>query len=141
MSPWASLIGDFPSAQANANIEWVIVDLSVSMGKLVLEPVPEDQRVYLEIAKAPKDWFSGVDGLTHRILVTYGEKEILADSIAIFVEALKQHHPSVEVAVQEHGVHNDILQDFFVKEKKLNTIALVVDDWLEKGFKKLDSPS
>ncbi|KAF4618228.1 hypothetical protein D9613_011550 [Agrocybe pediades] len=135
MSPWASLLGDFPSAKVNANTEWVTQDLSISMGKMVLARVPEEQRAYLEIAKAPKDWFNGVNQLVNRVLVTLGEKECLSDPIIILIEALKQYHPSVQVAIEPHGVHNDILQDFFVKEKKLNTIARAVDDWLEAGYK------
>ncbi|KAF9537204.1 hypothetical protein CPC08DRAFT_810161 [Agrocybe pediades] len=135
MSPWASLLGDFPSLKANANTEWVTQDLAISMGKMVLGPVPEEQRVYLEIAKAPKDWFKEINQLVNRVLVTLGEKECLSDPIIILVEALKQYHSSVQVGIEPHGVHNDILQDFFVKEKKLNSIARAVDDWLEAGYK------
>ncbi|KAF8871424.1 Alpha/Beta hydrolase protein [Gymnopilus junonius] len=134
MSPWTGVTAGFPSSKANIDVEWVHQDLSIGMGQLILKPVPESQHVYIETAKAPKDWFSGVESITDRILVTYGQKECLVDPIKIVIEALQQYHSSVKVAVQEYGVHNDILQDLFAKEKKINSIALTVDDWLANGY-------
>lgn len=136
MSPWVAVTGDFPSSKGNAEMEWVDRDLSIATGRTFLQPIPEAQRAYVEVVKAPKDWFSGIDKITDRFFVSLGTNECLVDPINALINAFERHHPSVEVVVQEHGVHNDVLQDFFAKETKLGHITVSVDSWLESCYTK-----
>ncbi|KAG5638084.1 hypothetical protein H0H81_001851 [Sphagnurus paluster] len=135
MSPWVSLTGDTGSHSANDNTDIVGAGTFGYCGRRVLESVPESLCVYLEASKVPMQWFHGIEDLVERVLFTAGEAECLRDDIIKVSDAFSAHHSSVELIVDEDGVHNDPFYDFLVGEKKNRSkLTAEIISWLQKGF-------
>ncbi|KAF8064377.1 Alpha/Beta hydrolase protein [Lyophyllum atratum] len=134
MSPWVSFTGDTGSHAANDRTDVVGAKTFGYCGRKVSEGVPESLSVYLEGSKAPASWFSGVDGIVDRILVTAGGAECLRDDIVKVADGLANHHDGVSLFVMEGGVHNDPFYDFLVGETNLCSLTPMIVKWVREGF-------
>ncbi|KAJ3975164.1 Alpha/Beta hydrolase protein [Lentinula raphanica] len=93
---------------------------------------------YIEPVLAPDSWFSGLQNtVVERVLMTAGMEERLLNQIEVFFNRkLKPHHSDAVLLVQNGGLHDDIIMDFFVAEAPLdNDLTPVVLDWLAEGFR------
>jgi acetyl esterase/lipase len=104
------------------------------VGQHLLAGFPAADAAFAEPAKAPDAWFTGLDGVTERILVSAGALECMRDDILRLGEVLKKHHPNIEILVQDGAVHDDMVMDFMTKEKKLGAATAKVVDWLATGW-------
>ncbi|KAJ6498432.1 Alpha/Beta hydrolase protein [Mycena vitilis] len=128
LSPWVSLTAETRSFNENDGIDFLSKKALARQGGIVLDGCPEDFKVFAEPAKAPVEWFAGVDKLVDRAIITAGGSECMRDDIIALGEGLKRHHRNVEVVVQEGGFHEDMFLDFLVGEKKLGMLTpLIVD--------------
>ena len=92
ISPYAAIKVESPSFFSNANTDIFPLAFFKHLENIVVPTIPEDQLVYLQPAKAPKDWFAGVDKLVSRVLITVGEGECLKDDIETFSKAFSEAH-------------------------------------------------
>lgn len=134
ISPWASLTADSKSCAEFDGIDTMTRTVLATAGALILPGFPPAAATFAEPAKAPDTWFQGIDGLVRRILVTAGSNECIRDDILQLGDRLKRHHRSVEVVVQDGGLHVDMLLDFMVKEKTLGPLTPLVIQWLVAGY-------
>jgi len=134
ISPWTSLSADSKSHTENDGRDWLVHRRLKEWGALILAHVPDADRPIAEPVRAPDSWFEGVDALVERVLVTAGTEELLRDDIVLFAERFKKHHASVELVVQKDGLHEDILLDFNVNEKKKSSMTPLTVEWLAAGF-------
>ncbi|KAJ7917483.1 alpha beta-hydrolase [Mycena leptocephala] len=90
---------------------------------MYLSTVPESHHVYVQpdIAIASQSqaqgWFSGLDKIAGRVLITAGRNEGLYGSIVRLFRALEKVHRDVQLDVQEGGVHCDAMFDIGAKSK------------------------
>ncbi|KAJ7160970.1 Alpha/Beta hydrolase protein [Mycena filopes] len=135
ISPWTNLAADSASHAENDGRDFLGKAGLAACGAQILADVPEgDDRVYVEAVRAPEGWFSGVDALVERVLITAGGAELMRDDIVVVGEALKRHHPRTEVVVQKNGLHEDMYLDFAAGEKKLGSLTPLTVAWLAAGF-------
>ncbi|KIK58287.1 hypothetical protein GYMLUDRAFT_75037 [Collybiopsis luxurians FD-317 M1] len=137
MSPWVSLVdsdqwGDSFHAKAYYDIAKGVENL----GPIYLAHVPSSFTPYAEPVRAPDDWFAGLDDVVDRIMVSTGDEERLRDQDVVFYEKMKEHHGNAVLEVQDGGLHDDPIMDFFLSEVPLeNTLTPIVLEWIAKGFK------
>jgi hypothetical protein len=107
---------------------------------MYLSTVPESHHVYVQpdiaIAIASQaqaqaqGWFSGVDKIAGRVLITAGRNEVLYGSIVRLSRAMEKVHRDVQLDVQEGGVHCDVMFDIGAKSKAPHPVERRVVDWL-----------
>jgi acetyl esterase/lipase len=134
MSPWFWLSGATGPHLVNDKTDVVGPEIFDYCGRKVLAGVPESSHVYLEASKAQDEWFERVEEVVDRVLITAGARECLKEDIAIFARKIRIYHSDVEFVVQEGGVHNDPYYDFFVAERKMSNLTLLIVDWLAERF-------
>lgn len=106
------------------------------LANLVLADVPNDCLAYAEPANAPDSWFSGLDSLVDRILITAGGEEILVDDITRFSQTLAQTKSNLTFVVQEEGIHDGPLIDYLSGQSFDDPKSLypVIVRWLRAGI-------
>ncbi|KAJ7187137.1 Alpha/Beta hydrolase protein [Mycena filopes] len=129
-SAWASFTTETKSFEESDGIDFMNRRILGAYGAELLEGYSKTDLPFAEPAKAPQDWFEGVDGLVDHIFITAGEREVMHDDIISVTERLKKYHANVELVVQEGGVHDDMFMDFFTGEKKLSSLTPKVISWL-----------
>jgi len=135
MSPWISLTADSASHSENNGLDVLYPELLKLWGSNVLAGVPKSQNAYLEAVKAPESWFSGVDTVVDRVLITAGDAELLRDDIVAFAKDFGKHHSNVQFVLQRGGVHNDPFFDFnLLSPSKLGELTPIIVDWFAAGF-------
>lgn len=99
---------------------------------MYLSTVPESHHVYVQpdIAIASQGWFSGLDKIAGRVLITAGRNEVLYGSIVRLSRAMEKVHADVQLDVQEGGVHCDVMFDIGAKSKAPHPVERRVADWL-----------
>ncbi|KAJ6554582.1 Alpha/Beta hydrolase protein [Mycena capillaripes] len=134
ISPWTNLSGDSKSHVENEGRDFLSRSVLADWGAMILAGVPETDRAFGEAVRAPEGWFKGADALVERVLITAGGAELLRDDIVAVGDALKKHHPKVELVVQKDGLHEDMFLDFVLNEKKLSSLTPLTVEWLAAGF-------
>ena len=104
MSPWVCLKSTSASFQSNSDRDIIGARQMSEWGHLVLADVPKHHLAYAEPANAPDSWFTGLDSVVDRILMTAGGAEIFVDDIIRFSQTLTRTK-DFTFAVQEKGVH------------------------------------
>ncbi|KIY47808.1 alpha/beta-hydrolase [Fistulina hepatica ATCC 64428] len=142
MSPWVSMTADSPSHFRETGRdflgrkvlkEWgaVTLDYIASFGDAGKHLTP-----YLEGAKAPDDWYSGVQALAPYVLITAGEYELLLDDIESFLKMFRTRHGEVTYFLEEGAMHVSPLADGFFNETNRTTpTTQKIIDWLEARCK------
>lgn len=106
------------------------------MADLFLADVPHHCLAYAEPANAPDSWFSGLDSLVDRILITAGGDEILVDDIVRFSQTLAKTKSNLTFVVQEEGVHDGPFVDYLSGQSYDDPKSLypVIVRWLRAGI-------
>ncbi|KAF7327279.1 Abhydrolase-3 domain-containing protein [Mycena kentingensis (nom. inval.)] len=134
ISPWASLTTESKSFAESAGVDFMPAAILTQYGEELLPAFGTVYAAFAEPAKAPADWFSGVESVVKNILMTAGSKEGMRDDILQVADVLKKHHGLVTLEVQDGGVHGDPLLDFMTKESKLGPLTPIIIDWLTLRF-------
>ncbi|KAK0243717.1 Alpha/Beta hydrolase protein [Armillaria nabsnona] len=135
-SPWVSPSGDIGMGPASNNkTDLIGANTYQTWGKIPLKDVPEADLAFMEPSKAPKTWFSGIEKLVERILVTSGGAECITDShVQFHEEHLKDQHPDVKFVVQNDGVHDSVLFELALEKRPVQELAGVIVNWLANAF-------
>ncbi|KAK0187591.1 hypothetical protein F5146DRAFT_1141031 [Armillaria mellea] len=111
------------------------INFPPSEGNFPLQDVPEADLAFMEPSKGPKTWFSGVENLVERILITSGDAECIAEShVQFYEEHLKDQHPDVKFVVQRDGVHDSVLFELALERQPVQELAGVIVDWVADAF-------
>lgn len=76
--------------------------------------VTPELKHHVEPASAPADWWTGLDRVYPRILITTGENEGLFDPIIDTSGIIGQHVKDTTTVVEPGGVHEDMIVKFAV---------------------------
>lgn len=139
ISPWAEYGTDAPSYARNAARDIV----SVSTYRLFADAVrpgiiaahDELLRHHLEPGLAPRGWWTGLESVFPRVLVTAGEHEALIDQIDKAAAAIAEVVRDTTVFVLPGGVHEDFIQAFAAGEGGRGDDYKLVVSWLSGTFK------
>lgn len=114
ISPWARLTGDGPTVYQNRYSDLTASSTNSRFGALVLAGIPdlESNRPYIEPAKAPVDWFSGVAEVVEEVVVTNAEREALCGDIAAFVDIFRPYFPKLHYLLERNAKHVEPLLGF-----------------------------
>ncbi|KAF7356524.1 Alpha beta hydrolase fold protein [Mycena venus] len=132
ISPWA-----LPSSVWKDDDSYDLVP-SKSLGLWMdtyLSTTPDSHHVYVQPDIASQGWFSGLDKIANRILITAGRKEVLYDSIIRLYETMEKAHADIQLDVQEDGVHCDAMFDIAAKSTAPHAAEKRVTDWLSETLK------
>ncbi|KAF8230747.1 alpha/beta-hydrolase [Tricholoma matsutake] len=132
MSPWVQLQGTEGSLTSNDDTDIIGTKCINTWGKNVLEGVPDSWLHYVEANRVPDSWFNSVDTVIDRMLITAGSMECFRDSIEVFAKQICSVHDGATFWMQENGVHNDPLLDFFGKGVKLGTMTPQILEWIAR---------
>lgn len=97
--------------------------------------VPPNLEAFGDPVAAPLGWFSDLDKLADRVLITAGEKECLVDAIVFLYERhLKDSHPDIQLWVQEDGLHVDFVLDFIFTPYHVTRMTHTIFEFLAQGI-------
>jgi acetyl esterase/lipase len=114
ISPWVSYSVDAPSYVRNEGKDVILSRSYKFMADLVRLGVTPELEHYVEPATAPASWWSGLDGVYPRILITTGEHECLFDQVIDASSVIGQHVKDTTTVVEPGGVHEDMIIKFTV---------------------------
>lgn len=83
MSPWIKLKRG-TSYPINTKSDVISANQWRGAGKAILSAVPKSDINYVDISQLPVGWFTGVNDIIEKVLITTGEKECLRDDIVNF---------------------------------------------------------
>ncbi|KAF8884709.1 Alpha/Beta hydrolase protein [Mucidula mucida] len=137
MSPWV-----YPSDKGGQDQYDVISSKSLlSWGHLFLKDVPPTDLPYVEVLNAPKGWFTGMDNVVNRMLLTSGSKEGMVDTHKRFYDiCVGENEVDVTFLVDEGGLHDSLIYDFslpllqLLQKPRIGPLTPKVIDWLAAGF-------
>lgn len=138
MSPWVSLKGDTGSYTFNTHSDIISARSWAHYGSQALDKVMPQDLHYIDAAKVPDGWFSGVNNIVDKVLISVGEKECLRDDVVDFGSKFAEVHGDVSLVVQRGGVHDDPYFDFAagLKESQYGELTPVIITWLMHVFRK-----
>ncbi|KAF8263549.1 alpha/beta-hydrolase [Lactarius quietus] len=116
ISPWVAYHVDAPSYVRNDGKDLVLARAYKFMGDLVELGVTPELKNHVEPQSAPAGWWSGLDGVYPRILITMGEYECLIDPIIEASGVIGQHVKDTTTVVEPGGVHEDMIVKFAVNQ-------------------------
>ncbi|KIK70722.1 hypothetical protein GYMLUDRAFT_65938 [Collybiopsis luxurians FD-317 M1] len=127
------LLHPIPSPQ---NYYYALTSGEEKPGQLYVAQLPESHIPYAEPILVPDDWYSGLNNIVDRILVSTGAEERFFDQDVVFFEKkIKPHHRDAALEIQEGGLHDDPIMDFFLFDAPLeNTLTPIIWEWIAKGF-------
>ncbi|KAH8977128.1 alpha/beta-hydrolase [Lactarius akahatsu] len=114
ISPWVALNVDAPSYARNEGKDVLFSRSYKFMVDLVRPGVIPELKHHAEPAAAPADWWSGLDAVYPRILITAGEHEGLFDQIIDVSRVIEQHVKDTTTVVEPGGLHEDMIFKFAV---------------------------
>jgi acetyl esterase/lipase len=135
MSPWVSVSGEEGNQVEHDESDVISAIVTQHLGDTVLCDVPNFQRHYVEVLKAPDMWFDGVEKVVKRILISTGDDECFRDDNIMLNERLQKKHPDVQFILQKFGVHIDPMIDAFAGERMDGVITPKMVDWMAEGFR------
>ncbi|KAK0505414.1 Alpha/Beta hydrolase protein [Armillaria luteobubalina] len=135
ISPWVSL-GGAESFKVNEKYDLVSARTYRYLGGIILCDIPERDRAFVDPVG-----FEGrplmVDKLTHKVLVTSGEKECMHLAHTLLVQTYLKGNVQFAVTKGVNGVHDDMLFEFVIpgeKEERLSPTTWVIIDWCARLF-------
>ncbi len=114
ISPWVAYSVDAPSYVRNEGKDLILSSSYKFMADLVRPGVTTELKHHVEPAAAPASWWSGLDGVYPRILITVGEHEGLFDQIIDASRVISQHVKDTTTVVELGGMHEDMIVKFAV---------------------------
>lgn len=146
MSPWVTLfpredwktVTSYSYAQ-NANWDIISPAKVLEFGLPVLSGIKRDIDLrYIDSCFAPSGWFTSLDTITEKVLITAGGKECMRDDIVRFGERLASPSENinieVKIVVDKWGVHDDPFFDFLAGERKLGELTPMIVLWCRDAF-------
>ncbi|KAK0461717.1 Alpha/Beta hydrolase protein [Desarmillaria tabescens] len=137
ISPWVSPSGEIGAEtfRRNSKTDIISADDLLLWAEPSLRDLSNLALPFIEPAKAPKSWFSGIDGLAERILITSGGVECMHEAHNHFYEwHLKGYHPDIQYLVQKDGVHDELLHEFALHNKPVGELAPLIVNWIAESF-------
>jgi acetyl esterase/lipase len=116
ISPWVAYNVDAPSYVRNEGKDLLLSSSYKFMADLVNLGVTPELKHHVEPASAPASWWSGLDRVYPRILITAGEHEGLFDQIIDASVVIGQHVKDTTTVVEPGGTHEDMIAKFVVKQ-------------------------
>ncbi|SJL02429.1 uncharacterized protein ARMOST_05756 [Armillaria ostoyae] len=144
ISPWVSPSGGIGAEtfRRNGKTDVISSDDLLLWAEPSLRDLPDFALPFIEPAKAPEAWFSGMDKLVERILITSGGAECMHEAHNYFHERhLKDYHSNVQYVVQKDGVHDEVLHEFALYNRPVGELAPLIVNWIATGFHLTDSPA
>ncbi|KAF9033942.1 alpha/beta-hydrolase [Hymenopellis radicata] len=137
MSPWVC-----PSDEDGKDQYDVISSKSLLFwGRLFLKDVPPTDLPYVEAMNAPKGWYTGIDNVVSRMLLTSGSKEGMVDAHRQFHEiCVGNYGVNVTFLEDEGGLHDSLIYDFslpllqLLQKPRIGPLTPKVIDWFAAGF-------
>ncbi|KAK0190540.1 Alpha/Beta hydrolase protein [Armillaria mellea] len=125
ISPWVSPSGEIGAEtfRRNSKTDVISSDALLLWAEPSLRDFSDSALPFIEPAKAPEAWFSGVDKLVERILITSGL------------------HSNVKYVVQKDGVHDEVLHEFALYNRPVGELAPLIVNWIATGFRNYNSDS
>ncbi|KAH9071482.1 alpha/beta-hydrolase [Lactarius deliciosus] len=114
ISPWVAYSVDAPSYARNEGKDLIFSRSYKFMADLVRPGVTPELKHHVEPAAAPADWWSGLEGVYPRILITAGEHEGLFDQIIDVSKIIGQHVKDTTTVIEPGGIHEDMIIKFAV---------------------------
>ena len=105
---------DAPSYVRNGGKDLVYSYTYKRMADQVKPGVTPELKHHVEPATAPAIWWSGLNGVYPRILITMGERECLFDQIIEASGPIGQHVKDMTTVVEPGGLHEDMIIKFAV---------------------------
>ena len=84
------------------------------MADQVKPGVTPELKHHVEPATVPAIWWSGLDEVYPRILITMGEHEVLFDQIIDASRVIGQHMKDMTTVVEPGGIHEDMITKFAI---------------------------
>ncbi|KAK0243194.1 Alpha/Beta hydrolase protein [Armillaria nabsnona] len=137
ISPWVSPSGEIGAEtfRRNSKTDVISSDDLLLWAEPSLRDLPDSALPFIEPAKAPEAWFSGIDKLVERILITSGGAECMHEAHNYFYERhLKYYHSNVQYVVQKDGVHDEVLHEFALYNRPVSELAPLIVNWIAQGF-------
>jgi acetyl esterase/lipase len=136
MSPWVCLKSTSASFQSNSGTDVIGPRRISEWADLVLADVPKHHLAYAEPANAPDSWFTGLDSVVDRILMTAGGAEIFVDDIIRFSQTLTRTTKDFTFVVQEKGVHSGLIFDHLSGQSldDPESLSPMIIRWLKAGI-------
>jgi len=136
MSPWVCLKSPCTSFQSNSGTDILDGPSLTTFADLVLADVPKHHLAYAEPADAPDSWFTGLDSVVDRVLMTAGGAEMFRDDIIRFSQTLTRTKSNFTFVVQEEGVHDGPLIDHLSGQSfdDPESLSPVIMRWLKVGM-------
>ncbi|KAK0444377.1 Alpha/Beta hydrolase protein [Armillaria borealis] len=137
ISPWVSPSGeiDAETFRRNSKTDVIGSDDLLLWAEPSLRDLPDSALPFIEPAKAPEAWFSGMDKLVERILITSGGAECMHEAHNYFHERhLKDYHSNVQYVAQKDGVHDEVLHEFALYNRPVGELAPLIVNWIATGF-------
>lgn len=145
MSPWTDLTAEgVASYDENQYSDIYKPEFLRDAGRLALQGIPPspdyDITGFMEPTKTFKGWFSGLDKICSRVLVTVGGKECMRDTAKVlYEEQLKPYHPEVRYVEQKWGIHVDPIFGYDMafglgEEPDKGELTAIMTDWIRDGF-------
>lgn len=141
LSPWLSLDASIPSYNEKDDYDVISRQSLLTWGSAYLQQVPASHLPWVKpVICAPvseSSWLAGLDEYVERVLITAGGKENLLDDSRGLYNMLKDS-PSVDLDVQEDGIHCDPILDVVAPQKAggmLSDATMRIVKWLGEGFR------
>ena len=133
ISPWVIPRGsDGGSFDTNDKNDLVSKKALCDWGLKIVNPVPLDERSYIEPSLSSMEWFRDAPRVIERFLITAGGYEVLRDDILAFANRHLSSCEDVTVILQEQGVHVESLYTLTkeIRDQDGETIL----KWFKTGF-------
>ena len=114
ISPWVAFNVDAPSYVRNEGKDLVFSRTYKFMADQVKPGVTPELKHHVEPATVSAIWWSGLDEVYPRILITMGEHECLFDQIIEASGPIGQHVKDMTTVVEPGGLHEDMIIKFAV---------------------------
>ena len=134
ISPTVYFGESYPSYTANAGKDILTLDTMRWLFRSLTPGITEDLRNYVEPSAAPAEWWTGLDKVASRVIVTVGEDECQFDSIAEFARVLQGNVSNVEKLVEEKGAHCEFMMAFGVGEGRERDAYHSVVAWMKPSL-------
>ncbi|KAI0265803.1 Alpha/Beta hydrolase protein [Gloeopeniophorella convolvens] len=135
ISPWAQYGTDSPAHKRNAAKDFVPPSMYRFLGDQLRPGITPELRNYLEPGVAPAEWWTGLDRVFGRVLVTAGEHEGPIDHIQELSTTISAHVKDTTVFVLPGGVHEDLIVGFGVGEGQDGDDYKLAVSWISETLK------
>jgi acetyl esterase/lipase len=132
ISPWVEFGTDASSYTRNCERDILPVSTYRLFADTVRPGISPALRFHFEPCLASRGWWSGLGRIFPRVLVTGGEHEGLIDPILTTAAAISEEVQDTTVFVLPGGVHEDLIDAFWLGEGGRGDDYKIVVSWVSK---------